>query len=320
MRLLPDQFPRPQPPALLTLGALRQGQLQLAGLATPVVATADVPLARAAGRVLAADLGAGPEAAGPLVARGARIDARHLPLFVGAGQAMASVLARVRIGVIALPDDEDTPPRRTGATASAAWIAAALERLGAQVFEATCRAPDPKRLLATLDMFGGGCDLVVTAGFLRPELCAAVRASQASRGQPDTVETLSLRPFGALQALRVGATRVVALPADLESAVAAFTTLLTPLIRRLQGRIDILPGVRAAELESGQRHDAEPWRLFPARVDPGALMSRLVLERVDGRDAGLALAAADGLAWHAAEFAGFDRPTVAYFPFESWMR
>ena len=319
MRLLPDHLPRPQPPALLTLGALRQGQLQLAALATPVAATADVPLARAAGRVLAADLGGGPDA-GPLVARGTRLDARHLPLFVGAGQAVASVLARVRIGVIALPDDEDAPPGRTGATASAAWIAAALERLGAQAFEATCRAPDRKRLLATLDMFGGGCDLVVTAGFLRPDLCAAVREAQAGRGQPDSVETLSLRPFGALQSLQVGKTRVVALPADLESAVAAFTTLLTPLVRRLQGRVDVLPDVRAAELDSRQRHEAEPWRLFPARVDPGALNSRLVLERIGGACGGQALAAADGLAWHAAEFASFDRPTVAYFPFESWMR
>lgn len=320
MRLLHDHFPRPQPPALLTLGALRQGQLQLAALATPVAATADVPLARAAGRVLAADLGAGPDAAGPLVARGTRLDARHLPLFVGAGQAMASVLARARIGVIALPDDEDAPPRHTGATASAAWLAAALERLGAQAFEATCRAPDPKRLLATLEMFGGGCDLVLTAGFLRPDLCDAVREAQARRGEPDTVETLSLRPFGALQALQVGTTRVVALPADLESAVAAFTTLLTPLIRRLQGRTDVLPDVRAAELGSGQRHDTEPGRLVPARVDPGALNSRLVLERVAGACGGQALAAADGLAWNAAEFASFDRPTVAYFPFESWLR
>lgn len=320
MRLLPDHLPRPQPCALLTLGALRQAQLQLAALATPVAATADVPLARAAGRVLAADLAAADAAAGPLAARGTRLDARHLPLFVGAGQAMASVLARVRVGVIALPDDEDAPPRRSGATASAAWIAAALERLGAQAFEATCRAPDPKRLLATLEMFGGGCDLVVTAGFLRPDLCAAVREAQAGRGQPDTVETLSLRPFGALQALQVGATRVVALPAELESAVAAFTTLLTPLIRRLQGRNDVLPDVRAAELGDEPRHDAQPWRLFPARVDPGALNPRLALERVAEHDAALALAAADGLAWHAAEFASFDRPTVAYFPFESWMR
>ena len=317
MRLLPDHLPRPQPPALLTLGALRQAQLQLAALATPVAAMADIPLARAAGRVQAADLAAAPDAAAPLVARGTRLDARHLPLFVGAGQAMASVLARARVGVIALPDDEDTPPRRSGATASAAWIAAALERLGAQAFEATCRTPEPKRFLETLDMFVGGCDLVVTAGFLRPQLCDAVREAQARRGQPDAIETLSLRPFAALQALQVGTTPVIALSADLESAVAAFTTLLTPLIRRLQGRVDFLPDVRAAELQEAPLRGAEHGRLFPARSHPGALNSRLVLERVAQRDAGLALAAADGLAWHAAEFAGFEHPTVAYFPFES---
>ena len=321
MRPLTDHLSRPQPPALLTLGALRQAQLQLAALATPVTAIAEVPLARAAGGVLACDLPAD-DADAPLLARGTRLDARHLPLLVGAGQALAPVLARVRVGVIALPDDEQVPPRRTGTgtSASAAWIAAALERLGAQSFEATCRAPDARRLVATLEMFGRDCDLVVTAGFLRPDLCAAVREAQARRGQPDALETQSLRPFGALQVLQVGTTRVVALPAGLESAVAAFTTLLTPLVRRLQGRRDILPDVRAAELDGARRLDAEPWRLIPVRLDPGALNPRLVLSRTGGGDPGMALAAADGLAWHAAEFASFERPTVAYFPFEAWTR
>ena len=41
---------RPQPAAVLTLGALRQVQLKLAALVTPIVATIDVPLSRAAGR------------------------------------------------------------------------------------------------------------------------------------------------------------------------------------------------------------------------------------------------------------------------------
>ncbi len=319
MRLHPDHLPRPQPPALLTLGALRQAQLQLAALATPVAATADVPLARAAGRVLAADLRAEPDAAPALVARGTRLAARHGPLFVGAGRATACVLARARVGVIALPDDEPAPPRRAAAAASAAWIAATLERLGAQTFEATCRAPCPRRLLETLEMFVGGCDLVLTTGFLRPELCEAVRAAQRRRGQPDVIQPLSLRPFGALQAMQVGPTLVVALPAELESAVTAFTTLLTPLLRRLQGRADVLPDVHAAELEAAPARDAEHWRVFPARLDPGALNTRLVLKRpAAALDAALALAGADGLAWHAAEFASFDRPTVAWFPFEAW--
>jgi len=43
----------PPPPAILTLGALRQVQLRLTDLVEPVEACVDVPLARAAGRVLA---------------------------------------------------------------------------------------------------------------------------------------------------------------------------------------------------------------------------------------------------------------------------
>src|SRR5471030_844828 len=54
------------------------------------------------------------------------------------------------------------------------------------------------------------------------------------------------------------------------------------------------------------------WSVFPARVDPGALDTRVLLQPCDHGDAALALASADGLAWHAAEFASLARPTVGF--------
>ena len=118
----------------------------------------------------------------------------------------------------------------------------------------------------------------------------------------------------------MGTTLVVALSADLECATGAFTTLLTPLIRRLQGRHDTLPDVRAAELDDPRRRRDGRWSVFPARVDPGALDTRVLLRPCDHGDAALALASADGLAWHAAEFASLARPTVGWFPFDTWAR
>jgi molybdopterin molybdotransferase len=208
---------------------------------------------------------------------------------------------------------------RTGAAASAAWVAATVERLGAQAVEASCRNPDPRRFIEKLEMFVGECELVVV-GFLSPALCEAVRLAQVRHRQPAWIETLRPRPLGALQVVQVGKTLVAALSAGLESAVATFTTLLTPLIRRLQGRHDILPAVRAAELDGPPRHDDARWRLVPAQVDPGALSTRVLLKPCAGEDAARALASADGLAWHATEFASFDRPTVGWFPFDTWSR
>lgn len=307
----------PPPPAVLTLGALRQVQLQLAELVTPVAARVDVPLSRAAGRVLADDLPA-PDAGPPLVPRGTRLAARHLPLLAGDGRATVSVLARPRVGVMALACADAVPARaRTSAVASAAWVAATVEQLGAQSFETICRQPTPQRFVEKLEMFVGECPLVVVLGFLDPARCDALRQAQARLGQAPQVESLRPRPFGALQVARLGTTLVVALPADLDGAVAAFTTLLAPLVRRLQGRHDALPDARAAELLVPLRRDDERWRLFPVRIDPGALDTRVRLVPCPGDDAAAALAAADGLAWHAAEFSSFERPTVAFFPFET---
>jgi len=313
MRRHPDHLP--PPPAILTLGALRQVQLQLADLVTPVVARVDIPLARASGRVLADDV-PGPDGGPPLLARGTRLAPRHLPLL--GGQATAGVLARPRVGVMALACGDAAPARaRTGAVASAAWVAATAEQLGAQAFETICRQPTAQRLVEKLEMFVGECALVVVLGFFDPSQCEALRQAQARHGQAPRVDTLRPRPFGALQVAQLGTTLVVALPADLDGAVGAFTTLLAPLVRRLQGRHDALPDARAAELQLPLRRDDERWRLFPVRIDPGALNTRLRLLPCPGDDAATALAAADGLAWHAAEFSGFERPTVAYFPFDA---
>jgi molybdopterin molybdotransferase len=310
----------PPPPAVLTLGALRQVQLQLADLVTPVDARVDVPLPRAAGRVLAGDVAA-PDGGPPLLPRGTRLAARHLPLLAGGGQATASVLARPRVGVMALACADVSPPSlRTGAAASAAWVAATVEQLGAQPFETTCRPPTPRRFVQTLEMFLGECALVVVLGFLDPPQCEALRQAQARLGREPCVDVMRPRPFGALQVARLGTTLVVALPADLEGAVAAFTTLLAPLVRRLQGRHDALPEARAAELQVPPRRDDERWRLFPVRIDPGALNTRVRLLPCPGDDAATALAVADGLAWHAAEFSSFERPTVAFFPFDAASR
>jgi molybdopterin molybdotransferase len=317
MRRHPDHLP--SPPAVLTLGALRQVQLQLAELVTPVAARVDVPLSRAAGRVLAVDVPA-PDAGPTLVPRGTRLAARHLPLLAGGGHATASVLARPRVGVMALacPDPAPSPARaRTSAVASAAWVAATVEQLGAQAFETISRQPTPQRFVEKLEMFVGECALVVVVGFLDPAQCDALRQAQWRHGQAPRIDSLRPRPFGALQVAQLGTTLVVALPADLDGAVAAFTTLLAPLVRRLQGRHDALPDARAAELQVPLRRDDERWRLFPVRIDPGALNTRVRLVPCPGDDAAAALAGADGLAWHAAEFSSFERPTVAFFPFEA---
>lgn len=314
MRRHPDHLL--PPPAVLTLGALRQVQLQLAELVTPVAARIDVPLARAAGRVLADDVPA-PDGGPPLLPRGTCLAARHLPLLAGSGQATAAVLARPRIGVMALACGDTEPARaRTGAVASAAWVAATVEQLGAQPFETICRQPTAQRFVEKLEMFVGECALVVVLGFLDPARCEALEQAQVRHGQAPRIEALRPRPFGALQVARLGATLVVALPADLDGAVTAFTTLLAPLVRRLQGRHDALPDARAAELQVPVRRDDERWRLFPVRIDPGALNTRVRLLPCAGQDAASALATADGLAWHAAEFSGFERPTVAFFPFD----
>ena len=315
MRRHPDHLP-PQP-AVLTLGALRQVQLQLAELVVPVTARVDVPLARAAGRVLADDLPASADDP-PLLVRGTRLAARHLPLLAGGGQATAAVLARPRVGVMALACADAASSRtRTGALASAAWLAATVEQLGAQAFETICRQPTAQRFVEKLEMFVGECALVVVLGFLDPAQCEALRQAQVRHDQAPRIDSMRPRPFGALQVAQLGATLVVALPADLDGAVTAFTTLLAPLVRRLQGRHDALPDARAAELQVPARRDDERWRLFPVRIDPGALNTRVRLLASPGEDAAAALAGADGLAWHAAEFSGFERPTVAYFPFDA---
>jgi molybdopterin molybdotransferase len=120
-----------------------------------------------------------------------------------------------------------------GGAFTANLIAESARQGGAEVVVAEATARDAVSIASSLD--AGGCDLLVTiggSGFGRRD--AAVLAL-AERGEV-VAHGIALRPGRTSAVGRIGRTPVVALPGAPDQALAAWWTLVLPVLDRLSGR------------------------------------------------------------------------------------
>lgn len=296
---------------------LRRAQAAIAALATGPCGMEAVTIVQAIGRVLAVQPGGAADAPAPTdapvpVGVGQVLSPTQTALLASMGASTLRVFARTRIGVVCLSGaGRDC---RTGE----AMLSGLVSRLGAKALSTRCAAPDLRSTLPhTVEMLLAGCDLVLLCGPMDAGDWHALVASAGAR----TVDTSAfglpgLRP---LRIARQAGKLLVQFGEDLGSAFADFVLLLSPLVRRLQGRDDPIPA--AIHFATGRHFVADAgdalvltrgnhaggYETFPVR---GGGSSDALL---------LALAGATGLAWCAAD-AVDDAPRLAtYFPLEAWL-
>ncbi|MFA4914305.1 MAG: molybdopterin-binding protein, partial [Burkholderiaceae bacterium] len=113
---------------------------------------------------------------------------------------------------------------------------------------------------------------------------------------------------------------VVGLPGNPVSAYAVFTLLVTPLIRRMQGRTDIFPYVSHVTLRTDQpRQDArEEFLRAQLHLVTGSNAELMLFARQGSGVVG-SLAWASGLARIPAGTTVYDGEKVAYYEFSRWL-
>lgn len=323
----PPSVAGPVPPAPFADALLRPAasvdellglQHALAALAGPPRVDGALPLGRALGRVLARPHG--PSAAGrPVLPAGLRLEPHHLGLLVASRHATATVFTRPRVGVVALTAGSGTAGVGPSA-ATAAVLAGAVERLGAQAFQAACTAGCPTALVRAVRMLASQCELVLIAGVVEDRHAGALQQALGAPAAADPV------PLPRLQVPRLasaqlaglgGGTLALALGSDPRAGAACCVALVAPLLRRLQGRSVLQPPLLHAALaeNAGGAADGGPL-LVQEAGQAGDLRFRLRRCGAGG-DAALVLAAADGVAWQPPALDADPRAPVAYFPFRT---
>ena len=280
----------------------------ITGLETPPARHEQVTVSAAMGRILAAPLhlaapGTGLKHMNPTLAAGSLLRWSHLPLLVAAACPMVKVHARLRAGVVTLTGC----PEEGGATelcgpATAALIAAILERMGGQPFSAGCPEPGP-RLPQVLEMFANRCELIFVIGELGT-------AAQRQLG-PSALQT-------GLPCYQLGSTLVLLLPAQPAAALIRFAAFAVPLIRKLQGRSDELPPSRRARLSGPPT--TEDTATGMTLVREHLVHGSLILTRCEASLGLQGLAGAGGIAWRPDTAGRSPDEMLAYLPFEQWLQ
>jgi molybdopterin molybdotransferase len=304
-----------------TLGHLTNLQLAIASRGQPVPSRGAVPLRDGVGRVLARRL---PRinGRGLLLDAGTTLVARHLPMIAQEGVALVPVHDRVRVGLLTLEDRSRAPrpgTRHVGPAIVATLLRGAVEQLGAAVVDETIASDGAPALAHALESLRAHCDLVLVIGFIGPTRSVELGAALDDRGLAWFSQDVGARPLGALQFAHCGTTPVVSLSPDLGNAFASFIALVSPLVRRIQGRSRWLPDVETSPLD-GPMPLRNAWGFFCVTESAVAALGPHRLQLCKRGDSASAISEASGIAWRPLDLCLHREADVAYYPFHRWLR
>ncbi|WP_077036678.1 hypothetical protein [Pelomonas sp. KK5] len=252
------------------------GQVRDLGAAHAADQHERVSLGAAVGRVLAEPVAALPA--------GTLLHWRQLPLLVAAGRRTLAVRPRLRAGVVALAGAAEG--------AAAPLIAGVFEQMGGRALAAGMDEPI-HRLGLALEMFAPRCELVFVIG------------------EPGALPVR--QRIGALPVSRLAnGTLVLFLDPAPRLALSTYVTHAVPLIRRLQGRGDALPGTRL--IATTDESTPTGMSLVRERIESG---ERIVLAACGMTPA--CLADASGIAWQPPDLADVAAGSRIYLPFAQWL-
>jgi len=259
-----------------------------------------------------------------LVTAGTRLDAAHIALLATQGLARADVYTRLRVGILTTGDELVNPgePRAEHQiyNSNATMLQVLVQTMGAQ---ATCvmhAADDLDSHTAAFKTLADQCDLVISVGGVSVGDKDMVKPALQALGASLELWRVRMKPGKPVALAHLGDVPVVGLPGNPVSAYAVFTLLVTPLIRRMQGRSDIFPYVSHVTLRTEQPRQDSREEFLRARLNL-VTGSNAELELFGRQGSGVtaSLAWASGLARIPASHPVYDGEKVAYYEFSRWL-
>lgn len=188
-------------------------------------------------------------AAGQLALRaGTLLGAAEIALLAAQGLAQALVFPRIRVGILTTGDELVTPgePLRDGAIydSNAPMLASLCIGLGT-LPPSVRHAPDDLTAIAqALQALAETCDLVLSVGGASVGDKDLVKPAVEALGGALDLWRVRMKPGKPVALARLAGRPLVCLPGNPVSSFVVFTLLVSPLIRRLQGRSEPFPSVQ----------------------------------------------------------------------------
>jgi len=259
-----------------------------------------------------------------LLAAGTRLDAAHIALLATQGLADVPVFPQLRVGILTTGDELVPPgaPRSEHQiyNSNAAMLTALVEGMGAQATTVLHARDDMASHTEAFKTLAEQCDLVLSVGGVSVGDKDIVKPALHALGATLDMWRVRMKPGKPVALAHLNGVPVVGLPGNPVSAYAVFTLLVTPLIRRMQGRTDIFPYVSHVTLRTDQpRQDArEEFLRAQLHLVTGSNAELMLFARQGSGVVG-SLAWASGLARIPAGTTVYDGEKVAYYEFSRWL-
>lgn len=263
-------------------------------------------------------------AGSPLLAAGTRVGPAQVALLASQGIARVQVFPMVKVGILTTGDELVTPGSPRGEhqiyNSNGPMLAALAEGLGARATHVLHADDNEASLKAAFQTLSSECDVVISVGGVSVGDRDLVKPALESLGATLALWKVRMKPGKPVAMAHVNGKPVVCLPGNPVSAFAVFTVLVSPLLRRMQGRSEIFPQTSALTLRTPHpRQDSREEFLRVRRmVNAGGVGE---LEAFDRQGSGVvsSLPWATGLARIPAGVPVYDGEKVAYYDFRHWL-
>lgn len=189
-----------------------------------------------------------------LLAQGTLIRAAEIALLASQGYAQVTVYARLKIGILTTGDELIQPgqPRSTEQiyNSNGAMLASMVENMGAQAMHVLHALDTADSLQAAFATLLADCDLVLTVGGVSVGEKDLVKPTIEQLGGTLDLWRVRMKPGKPVALAQAQGKPIVCLPGNPVSAFAVFAMLVSPLIRHMQGRAQVLPALQYGRLEA----------------------------------------------------------------------
>jgi len=261
-----------------------------------------------------------------LLEQGTVLGAAEIGLIATQGIATLTVYRRLKVGILTT-GDELVPvgqPRQSSQifNSNAPMLTALFHTLGAQVEHVLHAMDDMDATREALNTLFADCDLVISVGGVSVGEKDLVKPALEALGASLDFWKVRMKPGKPVALSSVNNVPVICLPGNPVSAYTVLAVLVSPLIRKLQGRRQCLPSRIQATLKTDKVFNETRDEFLRVRItqdeQTGLLMAEPYERQGSGMSSSLPWANAFARVPAVQKYTGGDRVWV--YPKEDWIR
>jgi molybdopterin molybdotransferase len=259
-----------------------------------------------------------------LLANGTQLSAAHIALLASQGLVDLPVYAQLRVGILTTGDELTFPgqPRANEQVfnSNGPMLAVLVDNLGARVVHVLHALDTRASLQKAFATLLRDCDLIITVGGVSVGEKDLVKPAIEQLGGTLDLWRVCMKPGKPVALAHAKNRPIICLPGNPVSAFTVFAVLVSPMVRAMQGRAEIMPLIQSGRLKTVNEFRETREEFLRVRANPTA-QDLLELVPYDKQGSGMisSLPWAGGFARIRANTPTRDGDIVPYYDYRHWL-